>query len=132
MRPEILEKLVQSKNLHQVNLANLNITDDEIQEIFDKIREIKPQATEYDFDCNHITDKGAHILSQNLRDCDQLSSLSIQFNGIDTDGAMDLFSLKQKFPNLQILFHGNRIINVSEMAEIEKSALGNIGFRPTK
>lgn len=123
MRPELLEKITGNKNLLKVSLANAKINDDEILEIIETIKQIKPTASIIDLDNNELTDKGMKILSEQLSDFDNINEISIQFNNVGRDGAIKLFSLKKVFPELDILFHGNKITNVREMDEIERLAL---------
>ena len=76
-----------------------------------------------------MSDKGAFVLTEGLQGFDHLTELSLQFNDIDKDGAMALFSLKKELPDLDILFHGNKIRDVGEMDDIEKSALACAGMK---
>lgn len=122
MRQEILSKIAKSINSSQINLANMNITDSEIQEIMDKIQELNPDATKFDLDNNTISDEGALTLSKCLHDFHDISELSLQFNNIGKEGAIALFSLKSNFSELDIPFHGNKIKDVQEMFEIERAA----------
>ncbi len=75
-------------------------------------------------DRNQLKDEGAVTLANALRGFHQLSQLSLQFNVIGREGAIALFSLKKEFTHLDILFHGNKIQDVSEMDEIERIANG--------
>ena len=120
MRAEILAKITENEHLSHVPLANMHIMDDEILEIFDIIHKLQANAAFINLDNNNLSDIGASILSQKLRQFKHLTQLSLQFNDIDTAGAIDIFALKQIFPDLRILFHGNKIINVSEMASIDR------------
>ena len=119
MRIEIMDKINSNKNLVNVNLANMHINDDEISEILETIQRLQPNASSIDLDNNDIGDKGAVILSKQLRNFPNLTDLDLQFNNIGREGAIDLFGLKKFFPKLDISFHGNRITNVGEMDEIE-------------
>jgi len=122
MRPEILSKITASIGSQKVNLANMNITDNEIQEIMDKIQELNPNVSKFDLDNNKLSNEGALILSTCLHQFHNVSELSLQFNKIGKEGAINIFSLKSNFSNLDIPFHGNRITNVQEMFEIENLA----------
>ena len=124
MRELILARITDNRSLIKMNLSSLEIEDDEIIEIMRKVAQLKPNLTKIDLDRNKIGDKGASILSQHLLDFKQLSELSVQFNTIGRDGAIDLFSLKRAFPMLDILFHGNKIHDVGEMMDIEHLAHG--------
>ncbi|CEG57276.1 hypothetical protein [Legionella fallonii] len=130
MRQKILSKITESINSSQVNLANINITDDEIKEVMDKIQEINPDASRFDLDNNALSDKGALILSECLHNFREVKELSLQFNNIGKEGAIGLFSLKNNFSTLDIPFHGNRIKSVAEMFEIEKLAQQENSFKP--
>ncbi|KTD40668.1 hypothetical protein [Legionella parisiensis] len=129
MRKEIMEKITGNKNGLQVNLAGMKITDDEILEVLETIKRLKPTASMIDLDNNNLSDLGATILSKHLSDFKNIEELSLQFNKVGREGAIELFSLKKVFPNLDILFHGNKIVNVDEMDEIEHLALGD-SLRP--
>lgn len=122
MRPELLEKITANKNLLKVNLVNMKINDDEILEIIETVKQVKPTATIFDLDSNNISDKGAKILSEHLSHFVNIKEISIQFNDIGKEGAIELFSLKNNFAELDILFHGNKITDVLEMDEIERLA----------
>lgn len=123
MRAEIREKITGNKNPLKVNLAGMKIRDNEIVEIMEAIKKIKPAVTTIDLDNNNISDKGASILSEHIRDFADIKEISLQYNNIGKEGAIELFSLKKEFSNLDILFHGNKITNVREMDEIERLAL---------
>lgn len=107
----------------KVNLVNMNITDEEILEVIETIQRLKPEASTIDLDNNNIGDNGASILSKCLQDFHHLTELSIQFNNIGKAGAIELFSLKKNFSDLDILFHGNKITDEGEMYDIENLAL---------
>ncbi|CEG56001.1 leucine-rich repeat domain-containing protein [Legionella fallonii] len=123
MRPEILEKITANKNMTTISLVDMEIEDYEIKEIIETIKQRKPTPTIIDLDRNKITDEGAVTLSEQLSDFNEITQLSIQFNNIGRIGAIHLFRLKKDFSELDILFHGNKIKNVSEMDEIEHLAL---------
>lgn len=123
MREEVLEKIVGNKD-GMMQLVQMEIRDDEIQEIIEKIQEINPKVSMIDLDRNNLSDKGAIILSRCLHNLDNLKTLSIEANQIGKEGAIDLFSLKRTFPNLDISFRDNKITNVREMDEIEHLAQG--------
>ena len=129
MRQEVIDKITKNKLSKQVDLANMNINDAEIQEIMDKIQEISPTVSEFILDNNALIDAGALILSKSLEHFKQIGKLSVQFNQINTEGAISLFSLKNNFANLDIHFHGNQINDVEEMLNIEKMAQQKIGFK---
>lgn len=121
MRPELLDKI---KKIHQIttlNLMDMKICDNEISEIMNCVKRLNPNISQLDFDKNFLSDKGALILSEKLGNFNDIRLLSLQYNNIGENGALSLMGLKKKFPNLNILFHGNSIINVREMKEIEDS-----------
>jgi len=120
MRQEILDKI--KKSTTQVNLMSMEIADNEIDEIMDVILNEKPNTSEFYLDNNTISDEGACILSEALSKFNNITALSIQFNNIGREGAISLFQIKSNFPDIDILFHGNKITNVAEMDEIEKLA----------
>ncbi len=121
MREEILKKMTGSPN--RVDLEGMKINDHEIKEIIETIKKYKPTATIIDLDRNNITDTGAAILSEQLRDFEKITELRIQFNKIGREGAIHLFNLKKVFSDLDILFRGNQINDVGEMDDIEQLAL---------
>lgn len=123
MRPEIEKKIAESPNPLKVNLVGMKIVDSEILEIIKTIKKLKPTAATIDLDKNNISDEGAIILSEQLRDFMDMKEISVQYNNIGRKGAIELFSLKKDFSDLDILFHGNKITNVDEMDEIEHLAL---------
>lgn len=122
MRHEILDKIISNRNRFKVNLAGLNIKDGEILGIMTYIKKNQPTATKIDLDNNLISDQGAKILSKHLHDFNDVKEISIQFNNIGKLGAIELFRLKNDFSDLDILFQGNNITNMSEMNEIEQLA----------
>jgi Ran GTPase-activating protein (RanGAP) involved in mRNA processing and transport len=129
MRQEILDKIITANKSNRISLCNMQILDEEILEIINNIKFYSPNVHTIDLDHNHIGDEGAKILGENLTSFENLAEISIQFNHIGKAGAIKLFSLKQKFPNLDILFHGNQITNVTEMNEIEHITTHSDGFQ---
>lgn len=123
MRTEILNKIM-SNNTSKVSLVGMNITDQEILEIIQNIQKVKPNVSKIDLDNNQIKDDGAKILGRQLVGLTNMQELSLQFNCIGREGALSLFALKNTFPGLDILFHGNKITRVDEMDEIERLAQG--------
>ena len=123
MRPEILKKIEGSKHTTRTNLVNMQINNDEILEIMQRIKILQPNISVIDLDSNNLGDKGAFILTECLHDFPQIVQLSLQFNCIGEEGAVSLFSLKKDLPDLDILFRGNKIHSVEKMAEIERKAL---------
>lgn len=123
MRPEIKKKITENSNPFKVHLVGMKILDNEILEIMETIKKIKPTATTIDLDNNNISDEGAKILSEQIHGFADMREISLQYNKIGREGALKLFSLKKDFSDLDILFHGNKITNVSEMDEIERLAL---------
>jgi hypothetical protein len=122
MRPEIEKKIDDNLNPRKVSLSGLNICDNEVLEIMEAIKIFKHTATTIDLDNNNISDEGVIILSQKLRDFEDIKEISLQYNKIGKRGAIELFSLKKYFSELDILFHGNKITNTSEMEDIEEVA----------
>ncbi|HAT8180272.1 TPA: hypothetical protein JA361_12640 [Legionella pneumophila] len=129
MRPELLDKITESIHAQKVNLANMNITDNEIQEVMDKIQQLNPEVSKFNFDNNKLSDKGALTLSESLYHFHDVRELSLQFNNVGKEGAIHLFSLKNSFSELVIPFHGNKITNVLEMLEIESLALQKNNYK---
>jgi hypothetical protein len=122
MRLKLLNKILTAKHSGRLSLIEMDISDEEILSIMSKIQENKINLVSIDLDKNQIGDEGATILSEHLIRFQNLTEISIQSNRIGKDGAIKLFGLKNMFPDLDILFHGNQITNVSEMEEIKKTA----------
>jgi hypothetical protein len=123
MRTEISENIFIAKGSNRLNLVGMNISDEEVLDIINSIKENKVNLVSIALDKNQIRDEGAIILGQHLTHFKTLTQLSIQFNRIGKEGAIMLFGLKKVLPDLDILFHGNQIKNVSEMEEIKKIAI---------
>lgn len=122
MRREVLNQIDNNPITNQVYLGNLQINDDEIEEIMQKIKSLSPNMSLLNLDGNNLSNEGAIILTNCLHDFGQLNKLSLQFNHIGREGAISLFSLKKTLSKLSIFFHGNKISNVREMDEIEHLA----------
>lgn len=123
MRPEIEKKIAENPDPLKVNLVGMKLFDDELLDVMKTIKKYKPMMTVLDLDNNKISNQGAVILSQQLRDFDNIKEISLQYNSIGKEGAIELFSLKKTFVDLDILFHGNQITDVGDMDEIERIAL---------
>ena len=122
MRPKIVNKIDKCVDSECANLSHCEIVDEEILEIIKMIKKVQPNISEINLDNNKLTDQCAVTLANSLSDFKHLQTLSIQFNQIGRTGAISLFSLKTSLPELDILFHGNRIQDTAEMAEIENIA----------
>jgi Ran GTPase-activating protein (RanGAP) involved in mRNA processing and transport len=118
MRDELKNKIMQPNNSNEIHLVNMQINDDEVTEVLTMLKEIKPHISVINLDENYLGDKGAAILEKNLRYFNNLSELSLQFNRIGKEGASSILRLKNRFAALDILLHGNLILNVSDMEEI--------------
>ena len=125
MRSEILKKIEDGKNPSRINLANMAIKDDEISEIMENLKLSLPDFAVLDLDNNQLSDDGALILAEYLCNFHHLTELSLQYNNIGRKGAISIFGLKKEHANLDILFHGNRIHDVGEIAEIERLSLSS-------
>ncbi len=123
MRPEVQNRVDASAKSTVVDLSNLKINDEEIREIMQKVEPFQSNVTVINLNGNNLSDIGAIILTEYLHDFHKMTGLNIQFNSIGVDGAISIFTLKKEFPNLDILFHGNKIYDVGQMAEIEERAL---------
>ncbi|CAM4432628.1 MAG: hypothetical protein LEGION0403_FIIPPAGN_01105 [Legionella sp.] len=130
MREIILTKINENKDSTRITLAGMKIQDNEILEIIETIKIKKPDVSMIDLDNNNISDAGALILSERLCDFENIKELSLQFNNIGRDGALEVFGLKNNFCNLDILFRGNKIVNALEMDQIERLALGKGAPKP--
>jgi hypothetical protein len=124
MREEVKEKIHASHQL-QVNLGEMRIKDDEIKEIVDEIKKIRPNVENIFLNINELTDKGALILGMELTQLVKLSGIDLQFNQIDKSGMAALFRLKVTHPNLEIDLHGNRLSDVAQVLDLETDALKN-------
>lgn len=123
MRQEVLNRINNCVKTAKADLANMQISDNEIQEIIEKIKGLKSNISVIDLDGNELGDLGALILAEHLHDFHHLTELSLQFNSIGRKGAIAIFGLKKELNNLDILFHGNRVYDAGEMVEIEKLSL---------
>ena len=107
----------------KLHLANMEIDDDGIREIMETIKQSQPKVSVINLDGNQLSDKGALVLEEMLHDLQFLKELSLQFNDIGPVGATAIFRLKNELDSLDdILLHGNKKLNVREMAEIEQAA----------
>lgn len=123
MKEEMLEKIKKSVNNTQANLAYMQITDDEIEEIMQHVQLLHPTISYINLDGNNLSDVGAITLRRCLQGFSQLNKVSVQGNQIGKPGALSLFTLKKDVNNLSIFFHGNKIVDVVEMLEIERLAM---------
>ncbi|MDP1602613.1 MAG: hypothetical protein Q8M03_05055 [Legionella sp.] len=123
MRSDLLKKINDTNNPGIINLANMAIKDDEISEIMENLKLSQPGLSVLDLDNNQLSDDGALILAQYLFNFHHITELSLQYNNIGRKGAISIFSLKKLYTSLDILFHGNKIHDVGEMAEIEQLSL---------
>lgn len=121
MRPEIMNIITECSKTGKFNLDNMTILDDEISDIVNAINKSLPNVFVINLDSNSLSDNGARILGEALADFHALKQLSVQFNNIGPEGARAIFSLKNNLDGLDILFRGNEIVNVGEMAEIENA-----------
>ena len=127
MRLEVLQKIEACREITTIDLENMNIVDNEILEIVQKIKLIQPSVSVINLDNNDLSDKGAMILAKYVPDFHHLTELSLQFNQIGKEGALGVFGLKKGLAALDILFHGNKIIDQGEMAAIERVAIKHAG-----
>lgn len=130
MRLEIEKRIMESCATGNIQLDNMQIKDSEINDILEAIKTKLPSTVVISLDSNSLSDEGAIILSRHLSELTKLEELSVQFNKIGSEGAISLFSLKKESPSLKILFHGNKIRNVTEMMEIERIALQSSQLAP--
>lgn len=130
MRANIISKIDEAVITKKVNLANMEIQDGEVNEIMDYVKRTIPELTTLSLDNNHLSDDGALILAESLSNCSFLIELSLQHNDIGPKGASSIFSLKNNNFKLDILFHGNKIHDVAEMAEIERLSKENLDSSP--
>lgn len=119
---KLIKKIRENRKSTNLDLSNQNIVDDELEDIINCARSFNRNIETLILDDNKITDKGAIILGNILKEFPNLLEISIQFNDIGHDGAIALFSLKNEFTDLTIYFHGNQIIDVGEMEDIKQIA----------
>lgn len=124
MRSEIEKKIAENLNPLKINLTELEIHDEELVELISALKSWTDTVSTIDLDNNNIADEGAILLGRELRNFKHLKEISLQYNNIGRTGAIELFRLKTYYPDLDILFHGNKIIDVDEMDEIEHLARG--------
>ena len=125
MKIDIQTAITNCKTKKVLHLNNLDINDRDILGIVRAIKTRLPNLHTLDLDSNNLTDTGAAVLGEELSNLHDLKELSIQFNNIGREGARAIFSLKREHSDLTILFHGNKITDVAEMARIEQEASGS-------
>jgi Ran GTPase-activating protein (RanGAP) involved in mRNA processing and transport len=103
----------------QVDLEGMAITDDEIEEIAQEIKTLKPGLQLIDLSNNKIGDSGAKIISQIFAELHDLSEIRLEGNNIGKDGATALFLLKKTHPSITIDLSGNRIFDAKEAEDLE-------------
>jgi Ran GTPase-activating protein (RanGAP) involved in mRNA processing and transport len=130
MRAVIENALKACQNQEQVNLSGMQIEDNEITAIMEALNPFKDSVMVLILDNNKLTDEGAVFLADYLKDYD-LKALSLQYNDIGKNGALAVFELKRGLPSLDILFRGNQIKDVGEMAKIEQHALRDAYPKPS-
>lgn len=123
MRIEIQTRIDACQKTGKLHLAHMKIADEDILPILVEVKRLQPNIAVINLDNNLLSDTAAYILQNALHDFHALQELSLQFNKIGKDGATAIFALKKELPQLDILFHGNKITDVGEMAEIEQNAL---------
>jgi len=129
---KILEKIKVCKDKKRINLATMQINDENIKKVMDEIIKVQPKPIieSIDLDSNALTDKGAVILADCLQHFHQLATLSLQGNKIDREGAIAIFRLMREHPDLDILFRGNKISDAGVMADIKAIAIEKSGATP--
>ncbi|MDI1351291.1 MAG: hypothetical protein PSV35_00745 [bacterium] len=130
MRQAIKDKINADIKKAKVNLAHLQITDEEIEDIIKEIYRLEPNVSVIKLDNNQLSDKGALVLKDCLHEFSQLTKLDLQFNHIDRDGAIAVFGLIKELDHLEILFHGNKITDAGDMENIKTTALNQQRLTP--
>ncbi len=124
MREEVKAK-IDASHPRQVDLGEMNIKDDEIKDIVDEIKKMRPNVEDIFLNMNQLTDQGALILGMELSQLVKLTSIDLQFNQIDKTGVAALFRLKVTHPDLEIALHGNRMNDVGQVQALEEDVLKN-------
>jgi hypothetical protein len=119
MRKDIQQKIDNSRQT-QINLNNMDITNQEIEEIIMEIKKVRPKCDSLFLKSNKIDDVGASLLGKNLQDLHYLSFIDLQFNQISIKGAHDVLSLILTHPDIDVALHGNKISNVLEIEKIQQ------------
>ena len=122
MRPTIQAKL-RDANETQIDLRNMDITDQELEEIIPEIKKFRPQLESLYLYKNKISDKGAIFLGRELAAFKKLSFIDLQFNEIDRAGLAAIFALEINNPELKLALCGNHIFSDDDMDAIEREVL---------
>lgn len=121
MRVDINQIISSSKDI--VNLGKLNILNNEIEEIAAFIVKTKPDVKEIFLNDNLLGDESGQILAMYFQMLTHLTTLDLQSNNFDHEGAKAIYSLFKNNPKLNILFYDNNINDVDEIDNIKKSYL---------
>lgn len=104
----------------EIDLMEMEITDEEIEEIASFIVENKPHVQDIFLGCNYLSDEGAFILERTLSHLKHLSFLEIQENQLDIEGIVALNKLAFIRPSLRIAINGNKVTDAKVIEEIRK------------
>ena len=118
MRAEVQEKIKDCISSGILNLANMQINDDEILQIIKDAKQHQPNLTIINLKNNELGDKGASILADALHDCYDIQQLNVEFNQINQEGIEALAILCKEHSELDLFLHGNAITDVAEMDAI--------------
>ena len=118
------EKLVQDEDtieglIHQIVLADMNISDDEILGIAQMIAKEKPKTRKIFMSHNKITDKGATVLAHEFSKLPDLHYLDLQANQIDEQGFEALYEWQAKNPELDFSMRGNKLEDIGKIYDIK-------------
>jgi Ran GTPase-activating protein (RanGAP) involved in mRNA processing and transport len=113
MRPDVQDKIKNSQ-FQQINLENMNITDDEMEEIVREIKQHNEAVKHVFLNNNKIGDKAAQIISKEFGTLQHLAYIDLQFNDIDKEGILSLLKLRKDLPAIQLALHGNRVVYIQE------------------
>ena len=119
MRADIRQIINSSKTT--VNLGELNILDEEIEEIATFIVKTKPDIQEIFLNQNLLGDDSAQTLARQFQTLKHLTTLDLQSNNFDHEGAKTIYALLKNNPKLNILFRDNNIHDVEEIDNIKNS-----------
>ncbi len=120
IRKDILQKIKDCVDSKILNLANMQITDNEIPEIMDYTLKLQPNITIINLKNNRLGDAGAIELSNVLLDNKHIIQLNVEFNTIDEEGFKALSILGCKNSSFQLFFHGNKVTNAMRIEEIRR------------
>ncbi len=118
MRHEIKSAITNAPD-DQVDLGEMVVRDDELEEIFELMANIRPDVKELFLNNNIITDVGARALTDGLSTLKKLERVDLQFNKIGINGFAIIY---EKETNLKYAVAGNKVVDHSELDAVKKTS----------